>query len=214
VPDDAVILERGLSAFAERGFEATSVRDLARALGVSHNFIHDRFGSKEGFWRAVVDHALRELEAVVDATLAAPAPDELERLRRVIRHIAGSAGPRPQLQQMLQFEAGRGSSRLLYIFERSIQPFTLKLTPVISGLVRDGVLRPVPWHVLFFLLTMPAEPRGHLPLAELLGRPRDGDSEREIADLLTELVIHALRVPAPETTTQAGVPHTPGDDHV
>lgn len=211
MPDDAVILERGLVAFAERGFEATSVRDLARALGVSHNFIHDRFGSKEGFWRAVVDHSLREMEHAVDAALLLPAGDDLERLRRVIRHIAGSTGPRPQLQQMLQFEAGRGSTRLLYIFERSIQPFMLKLTPVISGLVRDGVLRPVPWHVLFFLLTLPAEPQGHLPLAELLGRPRDADSEREIADLLTELVIHALRAPAPETTTRAGEPRAPGD---
>jgi len=190
LPDDAVIMERGLAAFAERGFEATSVRDLARALGVSHNFIHDRFGSKEGFWRAVVDYSLREMEQSVDAALRLPASDDLERLRRVVRHVGALDGPRPLLQQMLHVEAGQGSTRLLYIFERYIQPFTLKLTPVISGLVRDGVLRPVPWHVLFFLLTLPGVPRGSLPLAELLGRPRHDD---DAADLLADLVIDALR---------------------
>jgi TetR/AcrR family transcriptional regulator len=203
VPDDDVIMERGLAAFAERGFEGTSVRDLARALGVSHNFIHDRFGSKDGFWRAVVDHSLREMEHAVDAALLLPASDDLERLRRVVRHVGALEGPRPLLQQMLHFEAGQGSPRLLYIFERYIQPFTLKLTPVISGLVRDGVLRPVPWHILFFLLTLPGMPRGHLSLAELLGRPRHGDDDAS-ADLLADLVIDALRVrPAPEREERA-----------
>ena len=93
---------------------------------------------------------------------------------------------------MMNFEAARGSPRLLYIFERYIQPFTLKLTPVITGLVRDGVLRPVPWHILFFLLTAPGNALGNRPLADLLGRPRGGDAET--AALFADLIVDALRV--------------------
>jgi AcrR family transcriptional regulator len=52
------ILARGLTAFAELGYDGASVRVLARRLGVSHNFINDRFGSKGRFWRAVIDRSL------------------------------------------------------------------------------------------------------------------------------------------------------------
>ena len=58
IPLDEAILRVGLETFSELGFEATTVRELARRLGVSHNFINDRFGNKELFWRAVVDNAL------------------------------------------------------------------------------------------------------------------------------------------------------------
>ncbi|MBI5495543.1 MAG: TetR/AcrR family transcriptional regulator [Deltaproteobacteria bacterium] len=192
IPPDAEIMARGLSAFAERGFDGTSVRDLAQILGVSHNFIHDRYGSKDGFWRAVVDDSLRSVEEGIDAILAAPAADELERLRAVVRHIAGYTGPRPQLHLMLTFEGARNSPRLMYIFERYLQPFTLKLTPVITALVHDGVLRPVPWHVLFFLIGAPGTALGNRTLAGLLGRPRGNDDAT--AAMFADLIVNALRV--------------------
>ena len=50
------MLEAALVSFAELGYEGTSVRDLCRQLGVSHNLIHQRFGSKDDLWYAAVDH--------------------------------------------------------------------------------------------------------------------------------------------------------------
>lgn len=58
VPDEAEILRRGMETFAELGYERTTARELTRRLGVSHNFINDRYGSKASFWRAVVDALL------------------------------------------------------------------------------------------------------------------------------------------------------------
>jgi AcrR family transcriptional regulator len=57
-PSEDAVLRRGLTAFAELGYDDASVRELAGRLGVSHNFINTRYGSKAAFWRAVVDHAL------------------------------------------------------------------------------------------------------------------------------------------------------------
>lgn len=190
VPPEREIFARGLEAFAEAGFDGVSVRDLARRLGVSHNFINDRYGTKEGFWRAVVDDSLTSMGDGIERALRQPGASDLDKLKAVVRHIAGAGGPRPQLQQMLNFESSRGSPRLLYIFERYLQPFTLKLTPVISALVRDGVLRPVPWHVLFFLLSAPGNAIGTPALAELLGKPKH-DSEG--ADLFADLIVNALK---------------------
>src|SRR5258708_36712967 len=59
VPEHGQVLERGLEAFAELGYEAVSVRQLNERLGMGHTFIHDRYGSKEAFWQAVMAAATR-----------------------------------------------------------------------------------------------------------------------------------------------------------
>jgi len=41
--------------FATQGYEGTSVRDLNTRLGVSHNLINRRFGSKADLRRATAD---------------------------------------------------------------------------------------------------------------------------------------------------------------
>src|SRR5258705_11929440 len=76
VPTEAEILARGLAAFAELGYASASVRELARRLGVSHNFINDRYGSKELFWRAVIDRSLVAQVARLGAGRHVSAEDE------------------------------------------------------------------------------------------------------------------------------------------
>ncbi len=53
---EAELLDRLLEAFADLGFEGTSIRQLCRHLGVSHNLIHTRYQSKENAWYRAVDH--------------------------------------------------------------------------------------------------------------------------------------------------------------
>src|SRR3981081_1260716 len=69
VPEHGQILERGLEAFAELGYEAVSVRQLNARLGMGHTFIHDRFGSKKAFWTAVVDYAIGRVTQEVGTAL-------------------------------------------------------------------------------------------------------------------------------------------------
>jgi TetR/AcrR family transcriptional regulator len=49
----AAVLDAAERLFAERGFAATSMRDISEASGVSHPLIHHHFGSKEGLYAAV-----------------------------------------------------------------------------------------------------------------------------------------------------------------
>jgi AcrR family transcriptional regulator len=51
IADDA-LLDAALQAFADLGFEGASVRAVAREIGVSHNTINERFGSKDKLWQA------------------------------------------------------------------------------------------------------------------------------------------------------------------
>lgn len=56
------LIEIGRGVFAERGYEATSVEEIAARAGVSKPIIYDHFGGKKGLYAVVVD---REVEYIV-----------------------------------------------------------------------------------------------------------------------------------------------------
>jgi len=49
--------------FAERGYEGTSVEEIAQRAGVSKPVVYEHFGGKEGLYAVVVD---REMSALLD----------------------------------------------------------------------------------------------------------------------------------------------------
>src|SRR6476646_905846 len=49
----AAVIDAAGRLFAERGFAATSMRDISAASGISHPLIHHHFGSKEELYAAV-----------------------------------------------------------------------------------------------------------------------------------------------------------------
>lgn len=57
----------GRAAFAERGYDGTTVEDIATRAGVSKPVIYEHFGGKEGLYRAVVE---REMEQLQDAIVS------------------------------------------------------------------------------------------------------------------------------------------------
>jgi AcrR family transcriptional regulator len=59
--------------FAERGFTAVSVRDIAEAAGVSHALVHRYLGTKEDIYRAVLK---RNEDVILDAAAGTDDLDE------------------------------------------------------------------------------------------------------------------------------------------
>lgn len=53
----AAILRAGRHAFADSGYEATSVKQIAEAAGLTHNALYHYFPSKEALFRAVMQDA-------------------------------------------------------------------------------------------------------------------------------------------------------------
>lgn len=56
------LISTALGLFAERGFDAVTVRDISRASGVSVGLINHHFGSKEGLREAVDLHVMAQFE--------------------------------------------------------------------------------------------------------------------------------------------------------
>ncbi|MBS2024761.1 MAG: TetR/AcrR family transcriptional regulator [Deltaproteobacteria bacterium] len=57
----AQLLEIGRKVFAQRGYEATSLDEVAAKAGISKPIIYEHFGAKEGLYAAIVDHELESL---------------------------------------------------------------------------------------------------------------------------------------------------------
>lgn len=60
----ARIRDSALALFAERGIEAATIRDIARAAGVSSGLVRHHFGSKEGLRDACDAYALERLKSL------------------------------------------------------------------------------------------------------------------------------------------------------
>jgi AcrR family transcriptional regulator len=65
------LLEVGRKLFAEKGFEGTSVEEIAAKAGVSKPVVYEHFGGKEGLYAVVVDREIRTLlDGITDALRA------------------------------------------------------------------------------------------------------------------------------------------------
>ncbi|WP_246281880.1 TetR/AcrR family transcriptional regulator [Fodinicola acaciae] len=68
------LLDIGRSLFAERGYEATSIEEVAARAGVSKPVVYEHFGGKEGLYAVVVDREMRHLLDSVTGALTAGHP--------------------------------------------------------------------------------------------------------------------------------------------
>ncbi|HVE99099.1 MAG TPA: TetR/AcrR family transcriptional regulator [Mycobacteriales bacterium] len=63
------LLDVGRALFAERGFEATSIEEIANRAGVSKPVVYEHFGGKEGLYAVVVDREMQRLITRVTGAL-------------------------------------------------------------------------------------------------------------------------------------------------
>lgn len=65
--EQLIDVARGL--FAERGFEGTSIEEIAQRAGVSKPVVYEHFGGKEGLYAVVVDREMQILLEMVTSSL-------------------------------------------------------------------------------------------------------------------------------------------------
>nr|WP_297994026.1 TetR/AcrR family transcriptional regulator [uncultured Actinomyces sp.] len=69
--EQLIAVARGL--FAERGFDATSVEEVAARAQVSKPVVYEHFGGKEGLYAVVVDREITTISAAISSAITAPA---------------------------------------------------------------------------------------------------------------------------------------------
>jgi TetR/AcrR family transcriptional regulator, cholesterol catabolism regulator len=130
------ILRTSAAIFAEKGYHQASIRDIARATGVSLSGLYYYFDSKEELLFLIQDHAFGTLQAGLDRLLAGEAEPQ-RRLRLLMENhlryfIANTAE-----MKVLSHE----SESLTGDYRRRVNARKHRLTETAMEILRD--LRPV-----------------------------------------------------------------------
>ena len=76
------LIEVGRTLFAERGYEAASVEEIAGRANVSKPVVYEHFGGKEGLYAVIVDREMSTLLGMITSSL------ELNRSRIRVERVA------------------------------------------------------------------------------------------------------------------------------
>jgi AcrR family transcriptional regulator len=94
------ILLSSLALFSTKGYDATSVREICEAAGITKPTLYHFYGSKEGVYRALVDGVLEPFRAEVARVLAEGGLVR-HRLRGVARAYFDRARTHPDLVRFI-----------------------------------------------------------------------------------------------------------------
>jgi len=135
------ILAAALSEFAERGFDAASIRNIGARTGLQHPLITYHFRTKEILWRAVAENAFAEIRRLWDEDV----PDDdgmssIERLRAEYSAFLRFTIAYPDFHHFMLRESRPGNPRLPWLVETILKPTMQRLLPQIRSAQADGDL--------------------------------------------------------------------------
>jgi TetR/AcrR family transcriptional repressor of nem operon len=84
--DEDAVLDAAMNCFWERGFEATSVRELAAEMGIASPSLYNAFGDKRALFRKALEHYSRHSPRARIARLESTLPPK-EAVRTFITEI-------------------------------------------------------------------------------------------------------------------------------
>jgi AcrR family transcriptional regulator len=140
--DAATVVARAVALFNEQGYEATSMGDLARAMGLSKSAIYHHVPSKEHLLAQALDEALGGLAAVLDAAEAGEPGAQVnayERLRQVVTEsVRVMVAHQPAVTLLLRL---RGNSRVELAALDRRRALDARFAALVQEAVEEGSLR-------------------------------------------------------------------------
>lgn len=94
------ILSTALDLFAVKGYDATSVREICEAAGITKPTLYHFYGSKDGVFQALVKSGFTQFRALVDQALATPGTFRA-RVKVVARSLFASASQKPRFWRFM-----------------------------------------------------------------------------------------------------------------
>jgi len=148
------ILRNARKTFGKRGFEATSVREIARDSGVDAALVAHHFGSKETLWVAVVEQIAAHMAPMIAATTAlhgAPLGPRA-RVESALARFIDEVFDDPDVGIFFSTAATEEGERSNVLIERLVRPYHDALVPLFADAAKQGELQVKDANVMFFML--------------------------------------------------------------
>ncbi|SDH33771.1 TetR/AcrR family transcriptional regulator [Nonomuraea jiangxiensis] len=184
--DPESVLSIAVHVFNERGYDGTSMEDLARALGVTKSAIYYHVPGKEQLLGRALDRALDGLFAMVADERAAAGP-AIERLEWVVRQSVRILVDRlPYVTLLLRVRGNSVTEQAALERRREFDRFISRL---VKEAAADGSLRPdvdpaLVTRLLFGTVNS---------IAEWYEPARGNASPDDLADALLKMAFNGLR---------------------
>ena len=146
------MLQVAQALFAERGYRGTSLRDIAKRIGIKAPSLLHHFPSKQQLYLAVLDKMFESLEDAANA-LAWGQGSRQERMRRAVADTIDFIAERPDFVRILWKEMADESGVGRQVLKRRLPPlFSTAVNFIFRG-QREGEFRPEvdPLHFMWSL---------------------------------------------------------------
>lgn len=140
-PDaDKAILRAGLELFVERGFEGTSMEQIAKRAGVGKLTVYRRFATKEELLSTAVEMMVKEPGWPSNEEIRTASPVELlERILPTSAEMAASAGFRALVARILGSSVSNPSLMATY-WKHYLEPRRAATRGLLENAKRDGMI--------------------------------------------------------------------------
>ncbi|MGR6916202.1 TetR/AcrR family transcriptional regulator [[Actinomadura] parvosata] len=187
--DPESVLSIAVSVFNERGYDGTSMEDLARALGVTKSAIYYHVPGKEQLLARALDRALDGLFAMVTDPRAAAGP-AIDRLEFVVRQSVRILVDRlPYVTLLLRVRGNSATEQAALERRREFDRFIAHLVKqaAVEGSIRADVDPALVTRLLFGAVNSITE----------WYHPSRGATADDLANTLLTITLDGLRTPTP-----------------
>jgi AcrR family transcriptional regulator len=118
------ILEKAIPLFARAGYAGVSMRDIARAVGISQAALYHHYPDKQSLYLGAMAQAFADKAARITAALASGS-SAAERLERFVTGFTAVMAADPSFRALLQRELLEGDEERLRLLAEQVfvQPF-------------------------------------------------------------------------------------------
>ncbi|WP_250504237.1 TetR/AcrR family transcriptional regulator [Caballeronia sp. AZ7_KS35] len=149
------LLRNARIAFARSGYEATSVREIAKASAVDPALIAHHFGSKESLWLAVVERIADEAAPMIEKTGTLRNDTGLttrQRVEAAVSILIDQVFSTPDVGMFFSTAATESGARLDVLIEHLVRPYHDVLVPLLAEAIDEGAVPPQDPQIMFMLL--------------------------------------------------------------
>lgn len=149
------LLRSARAAFARNGYEATSVREIAKTSGVDPALVAHHFGSKEALWLAVVEQIANESEPMVAKTKALreiPGLGSRARVEHAVSVLIDQVFVTPDVGMFFSTSATETGTRLDRLIERVVRPLHDAFVPLLIDAIDAGTIPRQDPDIMFMML--------------------------------------------------------------